>query len=373
MPSGARRAFSCFFSGDVMTGRGIDHILRHPSAPALQEPYVQDARTYVELAEAASGPIPRGVDDAYIWGDALEELDRMEPDARVVNLETTVTRSDDAWPKLINYRMHPANVGCFTAAKLDVCVLANNHVLDYGYAGLCETLETLTSVGLKVAGAGLSQEEARRPARVRIADGRNLIVFGFGAETSGIPASWAASHDRPGVDLLSHLSEATAAALLDRVARVKRPGDLVVVSIHWGGNWGYAIPGEHVQFAHWLVDGGVDLVHGHSSHHPRGIEVYADRLILYGCGDCINDYEGIAGYEQFRGDLVLMYFATLGPAGDVTRLRMRPMQVKRMRLGRVGSAEAAWLAGVLNSISARFGSRVELTGDGALELRWAGQ
>jgi poly-gamma-glutamate synthesis protein (capsule biosynthesis protein) len=79
MPSGARRAFPYFFSGDVMTGRGIDHILRHPSAPALQEPYVQDARTYVELAEAASGPIPRGVDDAYIWGDALEELDRMRP------------------------------------------------------------------------------------------------------------------------------------------------------------------------------------------------------------------------------------------------------------------------------------------------------
>ena len=157
------------------------------------------------------------------------------------------------------------------------------------------------------------------------------------------------------------------------MARVKRPGDLVVVSIHWGGNWGYAIPSAHVQFAHWLVDGGVDLVHGHSSHHPRGIEVYADRLILYGCGDCINDYERIAGYEQFRGDLVLMYFATLGPAGDLTRLRMGPMQVKRMRLGRVGSAEAAWLAGVLNSISARFGSRVELAGDGALELRWAGQ
>jgi poly-gamma-glutamate capsule biosynthesis protein CapA/YwtB (metallophosphatase superfamily) len=121
MPSGARKAFSCFFSGDVMTGRGIDHILRRPSTPALQEPDVQDARTYVELAEAASGPIPRGVDDAYIWGDVLEELDRMEPDARVVNLETTVTRSDDAWPKLINYRMHPANVGCFTTAKLDVC------------------------------------------------------------------------------------------------------------------------------------------------------------------------------------------------------------------------------------------------------------
>ena len=69
-----------------------------------------------------------------------------------------------------------------------------------------------------------------------------------------------------------------------------------------------------MRFAHWLVDGGVDIVHGHSSHHPRPIEVYRDRLILYGCGDFIDDYEGIEGYEQYRDDLVLMYFATLSPA-----------------------------------------------------------
>ena len=39
--------------------------------------------------------------------------------------------------------------------------------------------------------------------------------------------------------------------------------------------------------------GGIDVVHGHSSHHPRPIEVYQRRLILYGCGDFIDDYEGI--------------------------------------------------------------------------------
>jgi poly-gamma-glutamate synthesis protein (capsule biosynthesis protein) len=64
-----------------------------------------------------------------------------------VNLETSVTRSDDAWPKGITYRMNPANVGCQTAAGIDVCVLANNHVIDYGYAWLVETQDiTMTSV-----------------------------------------------------------------------------------------------------------------------------------------------------------------------------------------------------------------------------------
>ncbi|MBI4510255.1 MAG: CapA family protein, partial [Deltaproteobacteria bacterium] len=121
---------SLFLCGDVMTGRGVDQILRHPSDPLLHEPAVQDAREYVALAEEKNGPVPRNVDDTYIWGDALAELARAAPHARLVNLETSVTRSEDAWPKGINYRMHPANVGCLTAAKVDACILANNHVLD---------------------------------------------------------------------------------------------------------------------------------------------------------------------------------------------------------------------------------------------------
>ena len=120
-----------FLYGDVMTGRGIDQILPHPSQPQLFEPYVRSALGYVELAEEKGGPLPRSVDFAYVWGDALRELDRLRPHARIVNLETAVTVAEDAWPgKGIHYRMHPGNVGCLSAAAIDCCVLANNHVLD---------------------------------------------------------------------------------------------------------------------------------------------------------------------------------------------------------------------------------------------------
>ena len=120
-----------------MTGRGIDQILPTPSEPGLREPYVRDARAYVELAEAENGPIERAVSFEYCWGDALEVLERRRPAARIVNLETSVTESGDFWPgKSVHYRMHPANVGCLRAAGIDCCALANNHVLDFGYAGL---------------------------------------------------------------------------------------------------------------------------------------------------------------------------------------------------------------------------------------------
>jgi poly-gamma-glutamate capsule biosynthesis protein CapA/YwtB (metallophosphatase superfamily) len=371
MKGSEERLVTVFLCGDVMTGRGIDQILPHPSDPQTYEACVSDARTYVRLAEEVNGPIPRPVELPYIWGDALAELRHVAPDARIVNLETSVTRSEEPWPKGINYRMHPANVGCLTAAGIDVCALANNHVLDYGYAGLAETLETLHRAGLKTTGAGRTLAEARHPAVVDRGAEFRVVVHGFGTETSGIPPSRAAAEDRPGVDFLSDLSDETAAAIAGRVREVKRGQDVTIASIHWGSNWGYGVPGEHVRFAHRLIDGGVDIVHGHSSHHPRPIEVYRDRLILYGCGDFINDYEGIRGYEPFRADLVLMYFATLNPAGGgLAQLRMTPMQIRKMRLNRATPPDVGWLADRLARISLDFGSWVEATEDWDLLLRW---
>jgi len=359
-----------FLCGDVMTGRGIDQALPHPSHPRIHEPSVKDAGQYVRLAEAANGPIPRPVGFSYIWGAALEELARMAPDARVINLETSITRSDDYWPdKEIHYRMHPDNVQCLTAAGIDVCALANNHVLDFGRPGLRETLGTLSQAGLRTAGAGDTVAEARAPAVVEISGKGRLVVFGFGDESSGIPSSWAATNDRPGIDVLPDLSEATATGIVERVQAVKRARDVVVASIHWGSNWGHEVPAGQQRFARRLLDGGVDIVHGHSSHHVRPIEIYRGKLILYGCGDFLNDYEGITGYEEFRDDLTLMYFAALQPeTGRLVSLRMTPMQIRNLRVNRAAPQDAEWIGHTLARISRAFGARVEPTADGALAL-----
>jgi poly-gamma-glutamate capsule biosynthesis protein CapA/YwtB (metallophosphatase superfamily) len=230
-----------FLCGDVMTGRGVDQILAHPSDPRIYEVFVEDARTYVELAEEVNGPIPRPVDESYIWGDALAELQKVKPDARVVNLETSVTRSSDPWPKGINYRMHPANVGCLMAAGIDVCSLANNHVLDYRYSGLGETLLTLRRAGLKTTGAGQTIAEAHEPAVVVVDGGRRVVIHAFGTETSGILPSWAAGPRRAGVAFLldDDLLDETAADHEERPRGATQNRDVTIASIHWGSNWGY--------------------------------------------------------------------------------------------------------------------------------------
>jgi poly-gamma-glutamate capsule biosynthesis protein CapA/YwtB (metallophosphatase superfamily) len=365
---GALRLFLC---GDVMTGRGVDQALPRPGNPRIHESYLQSAEMYVRLAEEANGPIPRPVDFSYIWGDALEEFARAQPDARIINLETSITESDDyCRGKGINYRMHPGNAPCLGAARIDCCVLANNHVLDYGYPGLLETLETLERACLGKAGAGRTLAEAQAPAVIEVPGKGRVLVFAFGSESSGIPSDWAAADDRPGVNLLEDLSDRAVDRIKDQVRAVKRPRDVVVASIHWGGNWGFAVPDTHVRFAHGLIRAGVDLVHGHSSHHVRPIEVFEGKLILYGCGDFLDDYEGISGYEEFRGDLAVMYLPAVDPdTGQLLELCMTPMQIRRVKANRASREDAEWLRDTINRESRGFGFRAELGDDNRLECR----
>ena len=104
-------------------------------------------------------------------------------------------------------------------------------------------------------------------------------------------------------------------------------------------------------------------------HHPRPIELYRGRLILYGCGDFIDDYEGIAGHREYRDDLRLMYFASLRRGtGELAELRMVAMQARKLRLSHASGQDRRWLAATLGWISRPFGAAVELTPDGLLVL-----
>jgi poly-gamma-glutamate synthesis protein (capsule biosynthesis protein) len=269
--------------------------------------------------------------------------------------------------------MHPANIGCLTAAGVDCCALANNHVLDWGVAGLQETLETLDAAGIRWAGAGHDLEEGMAAAVMPVPGKGRILVFSCGFTSSGIGRSWAAANQRSGVYLLPDLSMASVDTLAGQVRRIKRAGDIVVVSIHWGGNWDYSIPPLQRDFAHSLIDrAAVDVVHGHSSHHVKGIEVYKERPILYGCGDLLSDYEGISGHEEFRSELGLMYFLSLEPAtGRLQRFEMTPTRLQKLRINRASREEARWLADVLNREGRPLGTRTILGEDLRLVLQWS--
>ena len=362
-----------FLCGDVMTGRGIDQVLPHPANPVLHEPHLRDAREYVELAEKTHGPIQRRpASFDYIWGEALPELERAGVDLRIINLETSITSAGTPWPgKRIHYRMHPRNIGSLSVARINACALANNHILDWGHAGLSDTLRTLNAAGIAHAGAGHDAEEAATPAVLDVVGKARVLLFSFGSVTSGIPLEWRATTVCPGVNLLDDLSKPTAVRIAAQMRRVQQPADLLIASIHWGGNWGYDIPCKQIAFAHRLVEEGVTIVHGHSSHHAKTVEVFNGHLILYGCGDFLTDYEGISGYEMFGGGLALMYLVEIDSfSGHLLSTRLVPMQMRRFRLERTSATDARRLCNLLNMHGAPFGIHACLDEDSSITLEW---
>jgi poly-gamma-glutamate capsule biosynthesis protein CapA/YwtB (metallophosphatase superfamily) len=147
------------------------------------------------------------------------------------------------------------------------------------------------------------------------------------------------------------------------------PGDIIVVSIHWGSNWGYEIPFEQQELAHRLIDeAGVDVVHGHSSHHFKGLEVYKNKLVIYGAGDFINDYEGIGGHEIYKGEISLMYFPDIGlQQKDLEGLIIVPLMVKNMRLNDISADDAQWVLDVLNLESEKFNTSFRMVHKNRIE------
>lgn len=360
-----------FLCGDVMTGRGIDQCLPFPIKPVLHEPWIRDARRYVELAEKRSGRIGRHLAFHEVWGVALEILERVQPKFRLINLETAVTSSEDFWlGKEVHYRMNPRNLPVLQALKVNCCSLANNHSLDWGVKGLLQTLVHLERAGIKAVGAGKNLEDAVKPAILKIENGRRILVFGLGCVSSGIPGEWAARSEKPGVHLLETLGEEALSKVFSLSKKYKKPEDFIIWSIHWGGNWGYSISKEEREFAHRLIDSGsAHLIHGHSSHHAKGFEVYNGKLIFYGCGDFYSDYEGISGNESYRGDLPVMYFPTFEvTTGNTKSLDLSYLKLNRFRLQPAGHEETRWMKELLINESEKLCPKTKDSGPTALHL-----
>ena len=171
-----------------------------------------------------------------MWGDTLAVLRDRKPAARIINLETAITRSSKAWPKGINYRMHPANVGCLTAAQIDCCVLANNHVLDWGTT-VCWKPGTLRK--RESARRGRS----RRPRRRRQRRWRSRKRPEFWCSVS---VRRRAAFPATGPPLTAGRCEpaprpvgANRGVPWETARAARKPGDVLVASLHWGSNWGY--------------------------------------------------------------------------------------------------------------------------------------
>jgi poly-gamma-glutamate capsule biosynthesis protein CapA/YwtB (metallophosphatase superfamily)/outer membrane protein assembly factor BamB len=214
---------------------------------------------------------------AYPW-EGLGWL-LQEADLAVANLESALTTQGVPQDKLYLIRAHPRWGETLTASGLDVANLANNHALDYGQAGLEETLGTLEGLGIAAVGAGTSRQAAHRPALFTL-DGVRVAVLGYAA------ARWNGSVDVPATD---RLAWAEPEGVRADVLAVGSQADVVVVLLHAGSEYAAGPSADQVAAAHAAVDAGADLVVGHHPHVTQTVERYGEGLIVYSLGDALFD------------------------------------------------------------------------------------
>ncbi len=349
-----------------MLGRALDALMPHPSDPRLLEGSSASPEAHLLRIGSAYGHRKRPIAPEEVWSDLLAELGWRKPDLRLINLECAITASDDIQPRPFPVRMHPRNLPFLQAIAPDFCSLANNHTLDWGVSGLRETCKVLERAGIATAGVGENLHQAQSPAVLPGSDGRRVLVFALTSLFAGSPMSWRAGSEKPGQWVLPAFTESSLAEVLEAIARYRRERDIVIVSAHWGGNWSREIDDGLRQFSHGLIDGGIDLIHGHSSHHVRPFEVYKGRLILYGCGDLLNDYcyevveskRLLCRRARYRPDLELAYFADLDSDGALRSLTMVPFRLQSLSLHRASDDETDWLATALSSKAEMRGNAV---------------
>lgn len=324
------------FTGDVMLGRLVNKHLGQVREPGL------------------------------IWGDVLDDLHRS--DATFINLECALTRNKKRGKKdspVFFFRSKPENVTALVAAGVNWCALANNHILDFGKQALQETVEALDSAGIYHSGAGNNLAEARKPAEMEI-DGMRTRVYSF---TDNEP-SWEARKDRPGTFYLPiDTGHEKVVSFVRDIIQSKRDGYFVVVSAHWGPNMVQKPSKKHVEFAHFLVDKGVDIFHGHSSHVFQPVEVYKNSVIFYDCGEAIDDY---AVDPTLRNDQSFLYQVKV-EKGSIQRPVLKPIQIEievgsgevsqKIQTNRLRGEDAKVVCRKMIEMSKNFGTEMNLKED----------
>lgn len=212
--------------------------------------------------------------------------------------------------------------------------------------------------------------DAQAPACVRTSPhGRSIVsVVAAGSPSAGCPHEWASTATTAGINWIDESSLHDARRLAHATSSSSCPHgvapDLRVVAVHADPNWGWGVPQTMQTFAHQLVGEGVDLVISHSSHHVKGAEVYKGKLIVYGAGDFLNDYEGIdfeaQGHGEFRGDLCALWEATfhVSPTSPprLVDASLYPGVIKHLRVNRATKrSDANWLAGAITREGERIG------------------
>jgi poly-gamma-glutamate synthesis protein (capsule biosynthesis protein) len=199
-------------------------------------------------------------------------------DFAALNLETAVTGGGTPQPKTYHFRAPPAAFTALRDAGVDLVTIANNHVLDYGPAGLADTLAAASAARFPYVGIGVNAAAAWAPYVTTI-KGVKIAVIGV-SQVTELASSWVATPGRAGeanaIDLRRTLAAVRAARQLAAV---------VIVFMHWGTE-GQACPDPaQLSLAPQLAAAGASIIIGAHAHMLQGSGWLGRTFVAYGMGN----------------------------------------------------------------------------------------
>jgi poly-gamma-glutamate capsule biosynthesis protein CapA/YwtB (metallophosphatase superfamily) len=212
-------------------------------------------------------------------------------DFTAVNLETAVTSRGTPQPKTYHFRTVPAAFTALRDAGVDLVTMANNHVLDYGQAGLADTLAAAKAARFPYVGIGADAAAAWAPYVTTI-NGTRIAVIGV-SQVAELASSWVATPSRPGEANAIDLGRTLAA-----VRSARRLAPTVIVFMHWGTE-GTACPdGNQLSLARKLAAAGASIIIGAHAHMLQGSGWLGRTFVAYGMGNFLwweNSYSTATG------------------------------------------------------------------------------
>ena len=237
------------------------------------------------------------------WNHTTELIAKdINGDLNFMNVETVVTNRNDLRRDTkgqrgpFNFRSHPAGLRHLVASGFNLLSLANNHSMDYGVAGLNETLKhvgVLENESLAVAtGVGMNRDEASRPEKVKVKNS-DIAFASIGIVTNNLERH-RAGPAKPGQ--IAYRFDDDFAEIRKRLTAT--PADYRILSIHYGVEG--QVRTDARQVSDWRRKAaqrdGIDLIVGHHAHVTRGVEIAGNSLIFYGLGNFL--HHGTANMTQ---------------------------------------------------------------------------
>ncbi len=205
-----------------------------------------------------------------------------DADIAMVNLETAVTDRGTPVPKAFAFRAPSTAFSALRAGGVDVVSVANNHGMDYGAAGLRDTLAAGRKAGMPIVGAGTDDERAYAPHRVTVKGQRIAIVGATQVLDDQLVSAWTAGPEKIGL-----ASAKDEPRLLRAVREARRTSDTVVVFLHWGLELSSCPTASQTSLARKLAKAGADLVVGSHAHVLVGGGMLRGTLVAYGLGNFV--------------------------------------------------------------------------------------